>query len=65
MPDHQPDRDKLGPTGPAKAPSDNKRSYDEKHPHAGTVEEHPGPPPTDDPHRKRQDRERNITKSGP
>jgi len=49
MPDHQPDRDKLGPTGPAKAPSDNKRSYDEKHPHAGTVEEHPGPPPTDDP----------------
>jgi hypothetical protein len=41
MPDHQPDRDKLSPTGPAKAPSDKKRSYDEKHPHAGTVEEHP------------------------
>jgi hypothetical protein len=67
--DTSPQRDKLGPTGPAEGPTKRKRSYDEDHPHAGNVgEEAPlGPTPTDDPDckadqlEKKIDRKRNAT----
>lgn len=46
----RPDRNNLGPTGPANMPQDGKHSYEEKHPNAGTVDEPiVGPTPTDDP----------------
>jgi len=60
MPTHQPDRDKLGPMGPAKAPADQKRSREEKHPNPGTVQEQAGPSPTDDPSQNRRHAEQKI-----
>ena len=48
--DARPNRDKLGPTGPAKTSAESKKSYDEKHPNAGNIgEAPPGPAATDDP----------------
>ena len=48
--DARPNRDKLGPTGPAQAPADSKKSHDEKHPNAGNIgQQNPGPAATDDP----------------
>ena len=35
--DPKPDRDNLGPTGPAKMPPKEEASYDEKHPHPGNI----------------------------
>jgi hypothetical protein len=58
-------RDDLGPTGPAKLPKEGqKKSYDEKHPHAGNIEDkdHVGPNPTDDPDHKAGKLEKTIDK---
>jgi hypothetical protein len=64
MPVQEPDRDKLGPTGPAKTPKP-KKSYDESHPHAGTVKEQTGPPATDDPaHNQRRGDEKPTGQRG-
>ena len=60
--DGAPQRDKLGPTGPAEPPKDSKRSYDQEHPHPGNVGEDAllGPNPTDDPNQKAEQLEKKI-----
>jgi hypothetical protein len=61
-------RDDLGPTGPAKLPKDGaKKTYDEKHPHAGNVDNggHIGPTPTDDPRHEARKLEKTIDKKRP
>ena len=54
--DSKPDRDNLGPRGPAKMPPKEEASYDEKHPHPGNItpkgDPNVGPMPTDDPRHK-------------
>ena len=54
--DTEPDRDNLGPTGPAKMPPKDDDSYEDKHPNAGNLtpkgDKTVGPPPTDDPHHR-------------
>ncbi len=46
----EPERDSLGPTGPAKVTGDPQPTYEEKHPHPGNVgETAAGPMPTHDP----------------
>jgi hypothetical protein len=55
--DRQPDRNNLGPTGPAKAPSAEKQAdYEAKHPNPGNVvsadDPNVGPTPTADPRGK-------------
>ena len=54
--DAHPDRENLGPTGPAKTPRDSKSDPDKKHPHPGNIGDvdkpHVGPTPTDDPRGK-------------
>ncbi len=46
----EPNRDKLGPTGPADVKGDPEASYEAKHPNAGNVAEAPpGPMPSSDP----------------
>jgi hypothetical protein len=51
--DKQPDRDKLGPTGPAKVESPSRSDFDKSHPNAGNIskdaEPRVGPTPTDAP----------------
>ena len=51
--DDDPDRDHLGPTGPAKMPPDSKRGPDVKRVHPGNVNQGDspivGPTPTDAP----------------
>ena len=52
--DNDPDRNHLGPTGPAKMPPDSKRGPDVKRVHPGNVNPGDGPivgpTPTDAPH---------------
>ena len=52
--DEHPDRDHLGPMGPAKMPADSKRGQDVKRVHPGNVNQGDspivGPTPTDAPH---------------
>ena len=55
--DRQPDRNNLGPTGPAKVPSrEEQAGYEAKHPNPGNVvsadDPNVGPSPTADPRGK-------------
>lgn len=54
--DRQPDRNTLGPTGPAKVPSPEEKDYEAKHPNPGNVvsvdDPNVGPAPTADPRGK-------------
>ncbi len=46
----EPNRDRLGPTGPANVKGDPEASYEAKHPNPGNVAEAPlGPMPSSDP----------------
>jgi len=64
--DVQPDRQNLGPTGPAKVSSGSKAEPDKKHPHPGNIVEADkpfvGPTPTDDPRGKAGQLENEIDK---
>ena len=49
----EPERDNLGPTGPAKVTGDQQPTYEEKHPHPGNLgDAAAGPMPTHDPSEK-------------
>jgi hypothetical protein len=54
--DSKPNRDNLGPKGPAKMPPQDQASYEDKHPNPGNVtpkvDKTVGPTPTDDPRHK-------------
>ena len=64
--DHDPDRDHLGPTGPAKMPPDSKRGSDTKRVHPGNVNQDDspvvGPTPTDAPHGGARKLEKEVDK---
>lgn len=64
--DEDPDRDQLGPTGPAKMPADSKRGPDVKRVHPGNVNAGGspivGPTPTDASHGGAEELEEEVDK---
>ena len=64
--DESPDRDNLGPTGPAKMPADSKRGPDVKRVHPGNVNQGDspivGPMPTDAPNGGARTLEKEVDK---
>jgi hypothetical protein len=68
--DPKPDRENLGPTGPAKVQGERKDD-EVKHPHAGNVvapdDPNVGPAPTDDPRQKthKLEKDRKPTQTPP